>query len=216
MSRARPVKLGDEKIWFDTKLNGQQATDEQLELLALVEKVELDELLDESLSQGVVIDRLRDALGQNGIPDDVLERRREWREERHTMPPCRICGKEGDSTKHHFVNRWILRELVDYAWKWSNRNVNTIPLCIHCHRMLHKRSDDEPKSIVDRLNDTEKAFVQTALDTLERERPALALLIAKGDDSVYETRLLRDWLEGKFEPVKPEPASVAKLLEQAA
>ena len=223
MSRARPIVLGKgengepEKVWFDTKLNGKQATDEQLELLALGEQIELDELLDADLSQADIIERLRNALDQNGIPDDVLQRREEWREERHALPCCRICGKEGDSTKHHFVNRWILKELVDYAWRWSNRNINTVPLCIHCHRLLHLRSSDVEKSIVHRLTDTEKVFVQAALDQLEKERPRLALLIARGDGSVYETRLLRDWIEGKFRVADPEPASPAKqLLAQAA
>ncbi len=216
MSRARPVVLGGDKIWFDTKLNGQKATDEQIELLALVEQTELDDLLDANLSQGEVIERLRNALGQNAIPDDVLQRRKEWREERHTLPPCRNpeCGKEGDSTKHHFVNKWILRELEYYAVKWADRSKNTIPLCIHCHRALHLRIG-KIKSIVDWLTQEERAFVEAALTALSEQHPKLLILLARGDDSVYESRLAKDWIEGKFKPTEPERVIPAKLLEQA-
>lgn len=223
MSRARPIILGeDHAVWFDTKRNGQRASDEQVELLALVERIELDDLLDISLTQGEVIDRLRKALGQDRIPVEVLERREKWREERHSLPPCRICDKEGDSTKHHFVNKWILRELQYYAQKWADRTKNTIPLCIHCHRGLHLRDDKDEfyiadKSIVSRLTEVEKAFVEAALQALFEEHPKLLILIARGDDSSYEARLVKDWIEGKFRPIeKAVSISPAKMLAQAA
>lgn len=197
MSRARDIIIDDEQIWFDVTKNGQKAKGSHLELLALVENLDIDDLLDEHITQGQVIERLRRALNQGGIPEDILERRERWREERHKEKPCRICGKKEDSTKHHFVNRWILKELVDYATKWASRLKNCIPICVDCHRDLHERSD-EGKSIVSYLNDEEKKFAEQALEALSNERPHLVILLARGDDSVYESRLLKDWINGKF------------------
>lgn len=214
MSRARSIKFGDEEIWFDVNRNGEKAKATHLEILALVEDVDLDDLLDEHITQGTVLKRLREALDQGTIPSDVLERREKWRAERQQEKPCRICGKKEDSTKHHYVNRWILKELVDYAWKWASRIKNCIPLCVDCHRDLHERSG-ECKSIVSYLNDEEKAFAEMALEALHQERPFLLVLLARGDDSVYESRLVKDWLDHKFSPTDPEPISPAKLLEQA-
>jgi hypothetical protein len=198
VSRARPIYIGDEEIWFDTKINGEKAKASHLELLALVENLDLDDLLDEHITQGRVIERLRNALDQNGIPGDVVKRREKWRNERKDLPQCRICGAKEDSTKHHFVNRWILKELQDYAWKWADRNKNTIPICIRCHRDLHLR-EGPAKSIVPYLHSREIAFVEAALEALARERPSLVILLGKGDKEVYEAQLVRDWFNGKFE-----------------
>jgi hypothetical protein len=198
MSRARPVVLPDgEKVWFDVTRSGEQASDGQLELLAVITQIDIDDLLDAVITRGEVLTRLRDALGQNGIPIDVQERRRRWREHRRLQPACLKCGKEGDSTKHHFVNKWILRELADYGSKWADRSKNTIPLCVHCHRLIHQR-DDSVKSIVELLNDEQREFADAALTVLSEERPKLLILIARGDEGTYETRLVRDWIEGKF------------------
>lgn len=198
MSRARPIHLPDgEKHWFDVRKNGRQATEAQLELLATIEEIDLDDLLDESLSQGDVLKHLREALDQGGIPCEVIERRRQWRAERQAQPRCRICGKEGDSTKHHFINKWILRELEHYAQKWADRGKSTAPICIHCHRDLHSR-DESAKSIAPYLDVEERAFAQAALTALIEERPKIAWLITLGDDAVYETRLLRDFIDGRF------------------
>lgn len=183
--------------WFNVNKNGDAASNKQLELLAVVEDVYLDDLLDTVLTQGEVIRRLRYAVGQDPIPTDVLQRRAAWRAERQLQPRCRKCGKEGDSTKHHFVNKWILRELGDYAQKWADRSKNCIPICIDCHRHLHLR-DDRAKSVVEYLTPEEREFAEAALTTLSEERPKLLLLIARGDPGVYETRLVRDWIEGKF------------------
>lgn len=215
MSRARPVTIGDEQIWFDTAKNGERARPQHLELLALVEDIDIDDLLDEHIVQGTVIQRLRDALGQNAIPESILRRREEWREARHRDEPCRICGEAGDSTKHHYVNRWILKELVDYAWKWSPRARNCIPVCLRCHRNLHERQG-EAKSIVPYLNEGEKAFAETALEALSKERPSLLILLARGDDSVYESRLLKDWISGSFRPTDPKQITPAKVREAVA
>lgn len=198
MSRARPIELGDEQIWFDMKQNGQKATVEQLELLATVEDTDFDEFLEiQDITQGDVVKRLREYLGQT-IPPEVLAKRQKWREERQQEKACRICGKEGDSTKHHFVNRWILKHLSDYQKKWADRRNNCIPVCLKCHRNLHVRNGIA-RSIVPHLNDKEKRFAQRALQALSSENPKLFIWIAKGEDTVYETRLVRDYLEGKFE-----------------
>lgn len=223
MSRARWIKLPkalledheEDRIWFDTAKNGERAKPEHLELLALVEDIDIDDLLDEHIIQGTVIQRLRDALGQNSIPEDILKRREKWREARHLDEPCRICGKEGDSTKHHYVNRWILKELVDYAWRWSPRTRNCIPVCLKCHRNLHER-EGEAKSIVPYLDADEKAFAETALEALSKERPALVILLARGDDSVYESRLLKDWINGAFKATEPEQIIPAKVRQEVS
>ena len=198
MSRARSITFNGETHWFDMNLNHRKATDEQLELLSMVEDVDLEELLESNVTQGDVVKRLREALGHDTIPLDVIRRRQEWREARRSAPDCRMCGKVGDSTRHHFVNRWILRELESYIAKWADRKVNCIPVCIDCHRDLHDRSGPA-KSIADRLTDDEKQFADSALAQLAEERPKLLILIAKGDDSVYEARLVKDWIEGQFE-----------------
>jgi hypothetical protein len=199
MSRARPITINGETHWFDTGKNHRKATDKQIELLATVEQVEIDDLLESNITQGEVIRRLREALGTpQVIPHWVLEKRQKWRRERAEQPNCRMCGKVGDSSKHHFVNKWILRELSNYASKWSSRKENCIPLCIDCHRDLHYR-DNGPVSIAPYLTDAEKQYADRALSALAEERPRLLILIAKGDDSVYEARLAKDWIEGKFE-----------------
>lgn len=198
MSRSRDYidpRTG-ETIWFDTK--NLTPTAEQLELLALVERCDLDDLLEENLTQRGIYDRLHRSLREANIPSEVLSRRDEWRESRQVQPQCRMCGKAGDSTKHHFVNRWILRELEDYTTKWSNRRDNCIPICIDCHRDLHARTDD-PISIAPFLTDDEKVFADRAITAFADERPRIFILIARG--TAYESQLLRDWLSGQFQTV---------------
>jgi hypothetical protein len=199
MSRSRCVTIHGEKHWFDMSKQSEKATAKQIELLATVEKLDIEDLLESSITQGEVKRRLHAALGDLPIPYDVLLRRQKWRKKRATAPPCRLCGRVGDSTKHHFVNRWILRELSGYSTKWSNRRANTIPVCIDCHRDLHDRSNG-PVSIADKLTEREKEFADRALKALSEERPKLLILIARGDDSVYEARLVKDWIEGKLNP----------------
>lgn len=214
MSRARPIRYEEEILWIDTKRNGQKATARQLELLATIEtNCELDDLLDQSLTQGEVVERLRQALG-HGIPDGVLEKIKRWREDRHQQPQCRICKKEGDSTKHHFVNKWILRELTNYQQKWAQRSQNCIPVCIECHRDLHSR-DNGPRSIAEHLNAEEREFAERALSALSEERPKLLILLARGDDSVYESRLVKDWIVGAFSE-EPKALVTATELRKAA
>lgn len=197
MSRARPIELPTgERLWFDTHRNSEKATEVQLELLASALDVDLDDILDENLSQGDVLTKLRAMLGQ-GIPPEVLERRRRWREQRSHQPACRMCGRVGDSTKHHFINKWILKELDGYHHKWADRRTNCIPLCIRCHRDIHSRANGS-HSIAQYLTDDEKRFADRALTAFVDERPAIAWLVVRGDDEVYETRLMRDWIEGKF------------------
>lgn len=225
MSRARPITLPDGRVeWFDTKRHGEKATAEQLELLATIatasthtvlyppgeEADTLDDLFEEGLTQGEVLKRLREALGVNPIPVEILEKRQKWREERQIQPECRKCGRKGDSTKHHYVNKWILRELSGYATKWADRSRNCIPVCIDCHRDLHSR-DNGPQSIAEYLTNDEKRFVESALSALAEERPKLLILIARGDDSVYEARLVKDWIEGYFKVEEDEKSSRPNL-----
>ena len=204
MSRARPLELPDgTKIWIDTNRNGEKfheaVTDDVLELLSTVEDIDIDDLIDANLNQGEAVQRIRTALGQDLIPQSVIDRRDRLRRERQTQPVCRNpeCGKKGDSTKHHFVNKWMLRELDKYASKWADRSKNCIPLCVKCHRMIHSRSNGV-HSIVDWLTDTEKEFAEKALTALSEQHPKLIILVARGEDSTYETRLVRDWIEGRF------------------
>lgn len=213
MSRARSVVIDGAKHWFDMK--SPKATAEQLELLATIEETEIDELLESSVGQGEILRRLREALGQTQeIPAYVLERRQKWREARQVQPQCRMCGKEGDSTRHHFVNKWILKELEHYTQQWASRKENCIPVCIDCHRDLHDRSNG-PISIADKLTDTEKDFANRALEQLAEERPKLLILLARGDDSVYEARLVKDWIEGKLDTMQASAEGESPLRQVA-
>lgn len=198
MTRAKKININGETIWFDTNNGGKKATDKQLELLAIAEDVDLEDLLEASITQAEVLRRLQDVLGANVIPHEVLLRRQKWREQRKSAPNCRICEKVGDSTRHHFVNRWILRELDQYETKWADRSVNCIPVCIDCHRDLHTRNGPA-HSIASKLTPEERAFADRALTALSEQRPRLLILLGKGDSEVYESRLIKDWFEGAFD-----------------
>lgn len=193
-----PVLINGEIIWFNTDKSHCQATDKQLELLAIVENVDIEDLLESSITQAEVLKRLQEAFGTNVIPHEVLLKRQKWREQRSSAPNCRICGKIGDSTRHHFVNRWILRELDQYETLWANRVENCIPVCIDCHRDLHTRNGPA-HSIIPYLKPAEKDFANRALTALSEQRPRLLILLGKGDSEVYESRLVKDWFEGLFE-----------------
>src|SRR4051812_11775586 len=103
MSRAKATRTPFEAIWRDKRRDSQKATHDQLELLAAVLDVEIDDLLDEALTQAEVVERINEALGR-GIPPEVILRRDQARVERQIAPRCRnpLCLREGDSTKHHF------------------------------------------------------------------------------------------------------------------
>jgi hypothetical protein len=96
MSRARPIRLPDgTEIWFDQNQNGKKATARQLAWLAAAEDTPIDSLLDEGLSQGQVLFRLRQVMEPGTIPLDIIERRRKAREEARKQPACRICSTLG-------------------------------------------------------------------------------------------------------------------------
>src|SRR3982751_2604372 len=114
MSRARSIVIDGVEHWFDTSLDGQPAQAEQLELLIDATGVELDEILDADLTQGQCILAIREALHGNVVPPEVMERKRQRRAAQARRPECRICKVEGKSTKHHFIPRWIMRELENY------------------------------------------------------------------------------------------------------
>lgn len=197
MSRARKVA----GCWWDVSRNGQKASGDQLELLASVEDVEIDDILDSSLTQGDVVTRLRSALGLGAIPAAIVARREERRKERQTKPKCRICDAVGNSTAHHFVNKWIMKELSNYV-EVAPRRLCTIPVCIECHRDLHFRGG-LARSIVPHLTDDEKAFANALIERLRKEKPKLFDLLSDGEDSVYEARLIKDWIAGKFDKSYP-------------
>lgn len=198
MSRARPITLPTgETEWFDTALNGTQASADQLELLVTVTGEDLDDLLDGSITQGELLRRLREALDQGCVPEEVLERQRLFRAMRRLDPECRCCGRPGLSTRHHYVNKWIMKELSNYR-EVGPRTKCTVPVCIDCHRDLHDRSN-EAVSIVPYLTPDEREFANALIERLRRERPDIFNLLAEGDDSVYEARLIKDWLHGQFD-----------------
>lgn len=207
MSRARSINHDGETFWFDTSVNGTPAKPNQLELLAAVENIDLDDLLDEGLNQGEVIDRLRCALGQGGtvvIPAEIVERQRKRRENAQTQRICRAhpgneeC--EGRITRHHFVTKWLMLELDNYN-AYSRRDKCTIPLCVGFHRDLHMRRSDTDKSIVEYLTDEDKYWANKMLNELEEQHPKIMKLLRKGDPAVsYEAQLIRDYDAGKFDP----------------
>lgn len=203
MSRARPIEFGGEIYWFDRHMGSEKATAWQLELLAAVEGVPLDDLLDEGLTQKHVLDRLRETLDQGKIPDDVLERMQRAREEALIEPACRICTAfgwecEGRITRHHFIPRWMMLQLENYT-AYAARTRCTIPACVGRHRDLHLRGDeDTPKSIAQFLTDDERAFAQKMLTEFRNQHPAVFDLIAGGDEGTYEYQLIRDFQRGEF------------------
>jgi hypothetical protein len=158
MSRARPYSIdGKDVLWFD---NRAPANTKHLELLADVEETDLDDIFEMNLSQKQVLYRLHKAGGL--IPEGVLEKRRERRMRASEEPACRICipeGKtcEGRITRHHFIPKWLMRELDHYN-RYAARSKCTIPICVGRHRDLHYRGecDISDKSIAPYLNRHEK------------------------------------------------------------
>jgi hypothetical protein len=215
MSRARPIA----GLWFDQKLNHRKATAEQLDTLAAVENIQVDDLLDEGLSQGEVIKRLRLVLNGDVIPPEVLERKRLARDEASRQPECRMCTEygwecEGRITRHHFVPRWMMLELPNYQ-AYAARSRCTIPVCLGRHRDLHYRSDlDTPKSIVALLTDEERAFAHKMLAEFKAYKPHVYDLIAGGDEASYEYQLVRDFTRGEFARAR-EPLTTGVLKAQA-
>lgn len=200
MSRARSLIINGQPKWFDTHRNGRKATVDQLELLAASENIEVDDLLDEGLSQGEIILRLRQALSQGVIPAEVLERQRERKIEASKPVVCRICPPgqcEGRITRHHFISKWLMKELENYE-AYARRDRCTIPICMGRHRDLHMRSEDA-KSIYEYLTDDERSFAQKMLSELEEQHPKIFALLRGGDPGVsYESKLIHDYDAGKF------------------
>lgn len=200
MSRARPITLPDgTQLWFDRGASNKKATPDQLAWLAAVEDTPIDTLLDEGLSQGHVLMRLRNVLTPGVIPLDIIERRRKAREEARKQPACRICTTlgfecDGDITRHHFVPRWMMLELENYA-AYAARSKCTIPICIGRHRDLHLDDDTEtPKSIAQFMTDDERKFAQKMLEELEWQHPSMFKFIRNGAaGKEYERQLIEDF-----------------------
>ncbi len=134
-----------------------------------------------------------------GLFRDISEERRKRdQKSRKYEPACRVCGRKGDSTRHHFVNRWILKELSNYE-SIARRSLNTIPVCVRHHRDLHSRGNGGRKSIVKYLNAKEKGFVDESIERLRREHPKILKLLSNGNAFVYEACLIQDWLAGEFD-----------------
>lgn len=202
MSRARMIN----DIVFDTK-GSVRATVQQLELLADAENLNLDDLLDEGLTQGQAYHRIQAVLNSSVIPPEVLERRRLRKELAKGQPDCRICTLngwqcEGSITRHHFIPRWLMLLLDNYE-AYAARSKCTIPICVGRHRDLHYRNNDSDKSIITYLTVDEREFAQKMLDELRDERPAVFDLIAGGDSEyAYEAQLIRDYFAGEFRSMR--------------
>ena len=194
MSRAR--KVGGH--WFDVSKNSHKASVVQTKLLASALDISMDDLLEAQFEQGEVIVKLRKVLGEGDVPLDIEERRKRDQKSRKYEPACRVCGRKGDSTRHHFVNRWILKELSNYE-SIARRSLNTIPVCVRHHRDLHSRGNGGRKSIVKYLNAKEKGFVDESIERLRREHPKILKLLSNGNAFVYEACLIQDWLAGEFD-----------------
>lgn len=202
MSRVRPITFGDRTHWFDTRRNNNQATVGQLELLADVKGISLDDLLDESLTQAQVLDRIREAINPDAIPAHILEARRERRAAAANESVCRICAITGDEcegviTRHHFIPRWLMLELENYV-AYAARSKCTIPICLGRHRDLHSRTNGTPKSITQFLTVDERKFAQKMLDELKEQHPKIFELIVAGDADAYEAQLMLDYQRGMF------------------
>lgn len=205
MSRARPITMPDgTTIWFDQNQSGKKASANQLAWLAAAEDTPIDTLLDEGLSQGAVLFRLRVTMEPGTIPFDIIERRRKAREEARKQPACRICSPmwndtchgtecDGDITRHHFIPRWMMLELENYS-AYAARSKCCIPVCIGRHRDLHLDDDKEtPKSIAQFMTDDERKFAQKMLEELEWQHPMMFKFIRQGGKGTYEQQLIADY-----------------------
>jgi hypothetical protein len=215
MSRARQIG----GLWFDRHLASHKATSEQLELLSAAENIPLDDLLDEGLVQKEVAIRLRTALGEGVIPQEVMERRRAAKQLASMQPECRICSAfdwecDGSITRHHFIPRWMMLLLENYQ-SYAARSKCCIPICVGRHRDLHLRGDAEtPKSIAQFLNNNERKFAQKLLDEIREQHPKIFDLISGGDESTYEYVLLRDYQLGRFSTSRLDGAVPARHSSQ--
>jgi hypothetical protein len=200
MSRARPFNTPAGQIWFDQRA---KATVAQLELLADLEDIDVDDLLDEDLSQRQVLYRLRLASDDNVVPAHVIERRLERIRLAGIEPVCRICSIhgltcEGRITRHHYVPRWMMLMLENYQ-AYASRSKCTIPICLKAHRDLHLRVGElASKSIAPSMTNDERKFAQKMLTEFKEQRPVVYDLILAGDESSYEYTLLRDFTLGEF------------------
>lgn len=204
-------------LGFDKKASHEKATTSQLELLAAAENTPVDDLLDEGLNQGQIRHRLVNILHADIIPAEVLERRRAAKIAAQTQPECRICSTQGwecdgSITRHHFVPRWMMLLLENYA-SYASRSKCTIPVCMGRHRDLHLRSDQEtPKSIAGVLTDDERKFAQKMLTEFKEQHPFVFDLILAGDDSTYEAQLVHDYSVGRFREVADQVKLDSKRL----
>lgn len=199
MSRARDWThpLTGEVLWFDAY--DSQATVEQLEVLAEMEDIDIDDLLDARLSTRAVLYRLNHSSGL--IPLDIIEAKKARLLKSQKPLICRRhenpADCEGRITRHHFVPRWLMLELPDYI-NYAPRSYCTIPGCVGWHRFLHLRDGDSSKSIVPYLTEAERDIADHLIESLKEVRPVLFNLIAEGDNDSYESQLIHDWQEGKF------------------
>lgn len=204
---------------FDKKMSHKKATPAQLEALAAAEGIPIDDLLDEGLNQGEVRKRLTDIYHANVVPAEVIERRRIAREQAALEPECRICSAlgwecDGSITRHHFVPRWMMLMLDNYQ-AYAARIRCTIPACIGRHRDLHLRGDEEtPKSIVQFLNDQERAFAEKMLTEFKEQHPKVFDLIAGGDEGTYEYHLIRDFNLGRFREASGHAVSAGSAVSE--
>ncbi len=149
-----------------------------------------------------MLTRIREAIHGELIPKDVLEKRRLRKLEAASLPKCRICVPnglecEGEITRHHFIPRWLMRELDNYV-AYAARVRCTIPICVGRHRDLHFRDGSGGKSIVPYLTDAERAFGAKLLDELAEQHPKIFELISAGDETTYEGQLMADYRAGLF------------------
>lgn len=212
MSRSRPYDFDGTRYWFDVR---SRATAAQLELLADVENIDVDDLLDEGLSQKQVLYRLHQC--DRLIPEHVLERRRLRALLMDRTAVCRVCQLngwtcDGSITRHHFVPRWLMLLLENYD-AYAARSICTIPICVGRHRDFHLR-EQGPKSILPYLRAHERLFAQKMLDELHTQRPAVWALIEGGDEYSYEWQLLRDYAYGGFRSTG-RPSTSSKRLTTA-
>jgi hypothetical protein len=201
MSRARDWThpITGEVYWFDAYEG--EATVEQLEVLAEMEDVDIDDLLDERLSTKAVLYRLNHNSGL--IPHEIIAEKRARAQSAPRLLVCRYHGEDGECegaiTRHHFVPRWLMLELADYI-NYAPRTYCTIPACVGWHRFLHLRNNGNgSKSIAPYLTDAEKEIAHQLIAELRQERPKVYSLIAAGDRSSYEWQLVQDWRRGLFD-----------------
>ena len=210
MSRVREVS----GLYFDKHKHNEDPTVGQLERLADLSGDPIEDLLEAGFNQKQVMEALRSLEGTMNRPPHIRAKIRLAEDQ-----ACRICTPlsqvcEGQITRHHFVPKWMMKELEDYR-AYASRGVCTIPICLGRHRDLHLRGEEPRRATLDRLlrrpkrsltskhvsdilSQEERGFADKLIQEFRDQHPGIFDNMVAGDETSYEHILVMDFLKGRF------------------